>query len=93
MQQSYYRSQGLGIDILQTAIVSAILVFGSNIDRIISKSLGEKNSGFPSHPPVSGVFATVKHFPVKMHEVVALQLKPFEKKNFLFHILRNFKTL
>lgn len=32
MQQSYYGSQGLGIDILQTAIVSAILVFGSNID-------------------------------------------------------------
>lgn len=47
MQQSYYGSQGLGIDILQTAIVSAILVFGSNIDRIIRKSLGEKNSGSP----------------------------------------------
>lgn len=27
MQQSYYGSQGLGIDIPQTAIVSAILVF------------------------------------------------------------------
>lgn len=27
MQQSYYGSQGLGFDISQTAIVSAILVF------------------------------------------------------------------
>lgn len=82
MQQSYYRSQGLGIDILQTAIVSAILVFGSNIDRIISKSLGEKNSGSPLSSSCFRSFATVKHFPVKMHEVVALQLKPFEKKIF-----------
>lgn len=62
MQQSYYGSQGLGIDILQTAIVSAILVFGSNIDRIISKSLGEKNNGFPLSSSCFRSFCTSETF-------------------------------
>lgn len=43
MQQNHYGSQELKIDILQTAIVSAGLGFGSNIDRIISQLVGEKN--------------------------------------------------
>lgn len=40
MQQNHYGSQELKIDILQTAIVSAGLGFGSNID---SQLVGEKN--------------------------------------------------
>lgn len=43
MQQNHYGSQELKIDILQTAIVSAGLGFGSYIDRIISQLVGEKN--------------------------------------------------
>lgn len=64
MQQSYYGSQGLGFDISQTAIVSAILVFffGSNIDRIISKSLGEKNNGFPLSSSCFRSFCTRETF-------------------------------
>ena len=70
MQQNHYGSQELKIDILQTAIVSAGLGFGSNID---SQLVGEKNCVVtPLLLSQEVIFLVpVKHFPMKMHEFVA----------------------
>lgn len=90
MQQSYYGSQGLGIDILQTAIVSAILVFGSNIDRIISKSLGEKNSGFPLSSSCFRSFCNSETFSREDAWSCCFAIKTLWEKKFSFPYFKEF---